>query len=248
MNKIKKPLSLILTLIIASAAFATAAVSVSAQSDAGYKAAFKLKAGEVKWIDKNTKFKNCSSSKKSVATVKDGKITALTKGTAIITATADNGSTNNYKVTVTTNPKITGKKSKAEKNTTFTIKVSGAATAIKYSSTKPKIASINSKGEITTKKVGTTTIKANVNGTTLSFKLKVYVKDIVTHYKATFKKGSTYTLYYSEVGRNPKIVSSNSKIVKVTKSKKLKALKCGKATLTFSHAHAKAIVKVNVVK
>ena len=137
-------------------------------------------------------------------------------------------------------------KKKAEKNSTFKIDVKGAATKIKYSSSKPKVAKITSDGVITTKKVGNTVIKAKVNGKTLSFKLKVYVKKIVNRYKETFKKGYTYMLYYSEVGKTPTIVSDNPKVVKVTKSGKLKAKKRGKATVTFSHKNAKAIVKITV--
>lgn len=235
---------LVSILLIAAVSF-TAMAEIS--SDANYKTEITLKAGQTADIVTNADIESLTSSDESVATVKDGEITALTKGSAIITATLKNGETEQHKVIVTTNPKIVGTKKKAEKFSTFPIDVKGAATKIKYSSSKPKIASITSEGYITTKKVGTTTIKAKVNGTTLSFKLKVYIKDIVNHYKTTFKKGYTYSLYYSEVGKTPKIVSDNPKVVKVTKSGKLKAKKRGSATVTFSHKHAKAIVKIKVV-
>lgn len=245
MKFFKKPVCLLLALLNLLAAYAVAPVSVRAASN--YKTELKLKAGQSASIQTSAAVKSWSSSDKSVATVKDGNVTALKKGTAIITSTLENGEKDEHKVTVITNPKIIGKKSKAEKNTTFKIRVDGAATSIKYSSSNPKIASITSRGVITTKKVGTATIKAKVNGITLSFKLKVYIKDIVNYYKKTFKKGYTYTLYFSEVGRTPKIVSKNPKIVKVLKGGKLKALKKGKTTVTFSRKHAKAIVKVKVV-
>lgn len=208
---------------------------------------YKLKAGETMSISiKGTELESAQSSAPKVAKVKDKTITALTKGNAVITAKLKNGKTLEYKITVTSNPKIIGKKKKAEKNSTFKIDVKGAATKIKYFSSKPKVAKITSDGVITTKKVGNTVIKAKVNGKTLSFKLKVYVKKIVNRYKETFKKGYTYMLYYSEVGKTPTIVSGNPKVVKVTKSGKLKAKKRGKATVTFSHKNAKAIVKITV--
>ncbi len=187
------------------------------------------------------------SSAPKVAKVKGNTVTALTKGEASVTANLSNGKTLVYNITVTTNPKLIGVKKKVQKYYTFTVAVKGAATKVKYSSSKPKVASVSEDGEITSLKEGKTKISAKVNGITLSFNLEVYVKEIVSNYKATFKKGSTYSLYYSEVGKNPKIVSSKPKIVKVTKSGKLKALKRGKATVTFSKKNVKAIVKVTVV-
>lgn len=237
----KKTTSIILSAIILLCAITFDAVAAKTSD-------YKLKAGESIYLSQiDEEIVSAKSSAPNIAEVKDNKITALTKGSAVITAKLKNEQTAEYNIKVTTNPKIIGKKSKAEKFCTFSIKVEGAATTVKYSSSKPKIASITSRGDITTNKVGTTTIEAKVNGITLSFKLKVYIKDIVNHYKETFKKGFTYKLYHSEVGRTPKIVSSNPKIVKVTKNGKLKALKRGKATVTFSRKHAKAIVKVKVV-
>lgn len=208
---------------------------------------YELKAGDVMYISaKDTEIVSSSSSDPKVAKSDADEIIALTKGETTVTAKLKNGKTLNYKITVTTNPKIVGKKSKVEKIHTFRIYVKGAATKVKYSSSKPKIASITSAGEITSHKVGTTTITAKANGKTLSFKLKVYLPTIVHKYSKTFKKGYTYTLSYSFVGKNPKITSSNKKVVKVLKNGSLKARKKGKATITYTGKKAKAIVKITV--
>ena len=245
MKNLRNPISILLAMLIILSAITLAPVSAAAAED--YKTTTSLKAGQTADIRTNADVKSWSSSNKSVATVKNGTVTALTKGTAIISVTLKNGNVDKHKITVTTNPKIVGKKKKAEKYFTFKIGVEGAATGVQYSSSKPKVASITSRGEITTLKVGKTTISAKVNGTTLSFTLQVYIKDIVNRYKRTLKKGTTNWLYFSEVGKNPKIVSKNPKIVKVIKGGKLKALKRGKTTVTFTQKHAKAIVTVKVV-
>lgn len=241
----KKITAIILSIMLIAAVSVTVMAETSDGSD--YKTELKLKAGETADIIADAVVERWSCSDKTVATVKDGKVTALTKGKAIITATLKNGETEQHKVTVTTNPKIVGAKKKVEKNCTFSIYVKGAASKVKYSSSKPKVASVTAEGDVTTKKVGTTTIKAKANGITLSFKLEVYAGKIVNRYKATLKKGYTYALYYSEVGKTPKIVSDNPKIVKVTKKGKIYAKKRGTATLTFSHKNVKVIVKVKVV-
>lgn len=152
----------------------------SAKLKAGKTASLKVTGGTVK---------SWSSSKKKVATVKNGKVTALKKGTSNITATLTNGKKLVCKVTVSSSPtlKIGKKKFKAKttysvkKGKSLTVSVTGKASTVKntYKSSKKKIAKVTSKA--TAKKVkikglkkGKAKITIKVNG--VSFKIKVKVK------------------------------------------------------------------------
>lgn len=118
-----------------------------------------------------------STSKKSVASVYLGKVTALKKGTATITAKYKG---KKYKCKVTVKPLVTtsSKVFKVYINDTLKLSISkksGAKyNAKSWKSSNSSIASINSKGVITGKKSGTVTITATKsNGDLLKTKVKV---------------------------------------------------------------------------
>lgn len=118
------------------------------------------------------------SNKKSVAAVKNGKIYALKKGTATITAKLKDGSTVTGTVTVKTNPKLSKSSVTVKKGKTTTVKITGKCSLINNKYTNTKIAKITSKNTATTLtvkglKIGTTTLKVNVNGVVLNLKVKV---------------------------------------------------------------------------
>lgn len=131
-----------------------------------------------------------TSNKKSIAIVKEGKVTALKKGSADIIATLADGTRLVCKVTVTSSPKIKIGKKKYKKNKTYSIKrrknlniyITGKATNVNniYETSNKKVAKITSKKtakkvKITAyKKKGTTMITLKVNG--VPFKIKVKVK------------------------------------------------------------------------
>ncbi len=124
-----------------------------------------------------------TSNKTSVATVKNGKITAKKKGTATITATAA-GKTAACKVTVKAAPtKLTLNKKNItlKKGKTFQIKVkkmnpkNTLCTKFKYTSKKSKIAKVSSKGKITAVKKGSATITVTC-GNNIKAKATIKVK------------------------------------------------------------------------
>ena len=123
--------------------------------------------------------KTWTTSNKNVATVKDGKITALSKGTATVTATLTTGKKFTCKVTVTTAPRLSKTTVKVKKGGTATVKVSGKVATINNKYRNTKVAKITSKTNATTLKIkglkkGTTSIKIKVNGVkTLNLKVKV---------------------------------------------------------------------------
>lgn len=149
-----------------------------------------LKAGATKTLKvTNAGVKKWSSSKTSVATVKNGKVTALKKGTANITATLKTGKKLSCKVTVSSNPtvKVGGKKySKSKtypvkKGKKLSVKITGKASSVKnvYKTSKKKVAKVVSKANAKTVKIkalkkGSAKITLKVNG--VSFKIKVKVK------------------------------------------------------------------------
>ncbi|MGN1125861.1 MAG: hypothetical protein ACI4RI_00320, partial [Ruminococcus sp.] len=127
----------------------------------------------------NGKAKAWATSNKKVATVKNGKITALNKGTVYITVTLTTGEKLKGKVSVTTSPKLSKATVNVKKNKTATVKLSGKVSSINNKYTNTKVAKITSKANATTLKIkglkkGTTTLKIKVNGVkTLSLKVKV---------------------------------------------------------------------------
>ena len=119
-----------------------------------------------------------TSSNKAVATVTNGKITALKKGTSTITATLAAGGTLTCKVTVNTNPKLSKSSVTVKIKKTVTVKITGKAATVKnvYTNTKiAKIASKNTAEKLAVKGLnkGTTTLKIKVNGVVLKLKVKV---------------------------------------------------------------------------
>ena len=124
--------------------------------------------------------KTWTTSNKNVATVKNGKVTALNKGTATVTATLTTGKKLSCKVTVTTAPRLTKTTVKVKKGNTATVKVIGKVATINNKYTNTKVAKITSKTNATTLKIkglkkGTTTLKVKVNGVKY-LSLKVNVK------------------------------------------------------------------------
>ncbi|MCH5202500.1 MAG: leucine-rich repeat protein [Oscillospiraceae bacterium] len=136
-----------------------------------------LKAGKTSTITVLNKGDNKAtykSSNKKIATVKDGKVTALKKGTANITVTV--GKTKlTYKVTVTSSPKLNKTAKKLKVNGKFTLTVTGKAGTTTFKSNKPKIVSVSKKGVVKAKKKGTAQIIVTTNGG-VKLKCKISVK------------------------------------------------------------------------
>lgn len=124
-----------------------------------------------------------SSSNKKVATVTSkGKVTPKKTGTATITAkVTQNGTTYKLKVKVTVKKptvKLTASKKELTvgKAYTFKAKAYGLKGDVKWTSSNSKVASVTSRGKVTAKAAGTTTIKATVNGKSVSCKVTVKKK------------------------------------------------------------------------
>lgn len=101
-----------------------------------------------------------------------GKVTALKKGTAVITAT-NNGVSGQVKITVK-NPTLNKKTVTLKKGKTAKLTVKGSIGKVTYKSSNTKIATVSSKGVIKAKKAGKVTITVKSNG--IALKCKVTVK------------------------------------------------------------------------
>ena len=113
------------------------------------------------------------SSKKSVATVNSkGQVVAKNKGSATIYAKVSK-KTYKYVVKVET-PKLSRTSLTLTEKNSSAIKLTGTTVKVKYSSSNPKVARVDSKGKITAVKKGTAVITAKAN--TKKFNCKVTVK------------------------------------------------------------------------
>ena len=114
-----------------------------------------------------------SSSKKSVATVNSkGQVVAKNKGSATILAKV---SKKTYKCVVKVEtPKLSKTSLTLTEKKSYAIKLTGTTVKVKYSSSNPKIACVDSRGKITAVKKGNAVITAKAN--TKKFTCKVTVK------------------------------------------------------------------------
>lgn len=117
------------------------------------------------------------------------------------------------------------------------LKIVGTTAKVKWSSSKPKVASVNSNGKVTGKTTGKATITATVSGS--KYKCKVTVKKPYLNYsKLTIKVGKTKTLklYGTKI---KSVSSSNKKVATVKKTGKITAKKPGKTTITVKGTNGK---------
>lgn len=138
-----------------------------------------------------------SSDKKIVTVSKSGKIKGIKGGSANITAKVDN---KKYVCKIKVRPVINKKTAWVEAGQKVTLKIKGTNKKVKWSSSNTKIATVNSKGEVITKKKGSVTIKGKVDGKTYKCKFTVwnkgtkesikYIQEVVDRVnKARTKKG-----------------------------------------------------------
>ena len=203
-----------------------------------------------------------SSSEPSVVSVdKNGKITPLTAGSAIITASTHNGLSASCKVTVRNAPStVTLNRSQATIGVGDSYQLtasipSGTMTTYKWSSSNSSVASVDKNGKITPKKTGTATVTVKThNGVSAS--CKVTVRNAPNSVKlntlsVTKKAGKTYKLTASiPTGTTTtyKWSSSNPSVASVDKNGVVTAIKAGTADITVkTHNGKKAICRVTVI-
>lgn len=135
-----------------------------------------------------------SSSNEAVATVENGKVTAVGKGTATITVTAEDGSHKAASCTVTVlklpeSISVSGghdlflndNANKTVQLTSIVLPADASDTSVTWSSSNDSIATVSNTGLVTAKGLGTATITATANGnTSLLAQCQVEVKNYIT--------------------------------------------------------------------
>lgn len=153
------------------------------------KSSLKLKSGAAVTVKvRDGEARSWKSSNPKVAAVKNGKVTALRKGSAKIIVSLTNGLRLTCKVSVTTSPTIKiGKKKwsksaaySVKKGKTLTVSITGKAKTVNniYRTTDKKLAKITSKSSaskavIKAYKKGKATVTLTVNGVSFGIKLKI---------------------------------------------------------------------------
>lgn len=199
-----------------------------------------------------------TSSDKTVAAVdSNGKVTAVKKGTAKITAKVEDAEASCV-ITVTENPKnITLNKTSHEMKTgeTFTLTVSdGSDTAPKadWTSSDKAVATVDSSGKVTAVKEGKVTITAKVDNAEAVCTItitKEQKKITLNETAQEIEIGKTFQLNVSDgSGIAPKAdwTSSDNKVATVDGNGLVKAVKAGKAVITAKVEDAEATCTITV--
>ena len=213
-----------------------------------------------------------SSSNTSVATVNDGGVAAVAPGSAVITASALDGSVKATCAVYVTRAMTTKVLSKTGSNGTVklapgeqlqlspTFATSKGWTVKSAKSSKSKVATINAQGIVTAKASGTATITIKTkNNKKATLKIKVVDPYAPTKIKLNksktvkLKVGATLQLYTaltpSTAVTTLTWASSNGRVATVDQNGKVVALKTGSTTIAVKTANGKlAKVKVKVVK
>ena len=133
------------------------------------------------------------------------------------------------------------------KNKSTKIKLTGANSSTKWSSSNTSIATVDNKGNVRALKAGTVKITANTGGYKLSTTVVVSNPKLS---KTSLKVGVGKTTTLKVKGGTGKVKwkSSNKKVAKVNSKGKIVTLKTGKATITATVSGVKLKCNVNVKK
>lgn len=203
------------------------------------------------------------SSKTSVASVdKNGKVSAKAGGTATITAVSANGKTASTKITVTQNPskvqlniskKTLGVKEKYTLKTKL-VPSNAANKKFTWTSSNKKVVTVDSKGKLTAKKIGSAVITVKTsNGKKATCKITVKKEPTSLALNAKsikLKVGRTFALKAKRSSASAGSITyatSSKRVAAVSSSGVIKAVKKGKATITAKlYNGKKASIKVTV--
>ncbi len=173
-----------------------------------------------------------ASSDESVLTVsQSGVATGIKSGTVRVTAQASNMLTAFIDLTV--GARISETSVVIGKNKTWQLSVTGAAGAVAWSSSNPKIATVSSTGRIQGRAYGWVDITASVDGLTFQCRVKVS-KPVLSTTSFTISALRTYKLSVSYPAGSVRWSSSRTSVATVNSSGKVTARKAGTATIYAS--------------
>ena len=189
-----------------------------------------------------------SSDNPGIATVNQGKVTAVRAGKCVITATLSDGTVLKCGVTVTDPAKLNKTKLKLRVGKSYKLKVKYlAGRNVTWTSDNNGVATVQG-GKVTARKAGTCTITAHVqNGNALQCKVTVTDPAKLNKTSLSLQVGGSATLQVSNLGGRTVTWSSNVPTVATVQGGKVTAHKAGKCTITAKLSEGKTLTcKVTV--
>jgi len=161
--------------VVADGSFSTTEVKAAVKAkNQGTKYAIKGQKFKVWTIGARGKVRYYTSNKKIATINSKGLVTTKGCGTVRITVKASN--LNNYWTIKVENPKASISSKTVKIGQKFNFKIKGTKQKVTYKSYNTKVATVNSKGQITVKAKGIAYIYATLKQTGKSFYVRVYVK------------------------------------------------------------------------
>ncbi len=212
--------------------------------------------------DTTDKSVSWSSSSSAVATVADGVVTAVSKGTATITVTTNDGSSKTATCSITVKQPVTGiTLSDSEvsltvggtKQLTATVVPSDASeSGVTWASTNPSVATVSASGLVTAVGAGAATVTAAADdGSGKTATCSVVVKQMVTgitldHTTLSLREGTGASLVATvepATASNPAVTftSLNPEVATVTSVGVVSAVKAGTATIRCEAADGSGV-------
>ena len=217
-------------------------VTIYKDASVKLKATVKGKSSKITWKSSNT----------DIATVSNGKVTGIAPGSCKITATA-NGKKATCKIKVKA-PTINLNKTSTQiyKGGTRKLKatVKGASQKVKWTTSNKKIATVDSKGIITAKRVGTCSVTATANGCHAICQVTVLKPTIALNEKSIqLYKDCTRTLKATVKGASSKVTwaSNDNSIATVNSEGMITAKKAGTCSVTATANGRSATCEVTVM-
>lgn len=189
-----------------------------------------------------------SSSNEEIASVdSNGKVTGISGGNAVVTATVDD-------ITLTCRVRVKSLKLKEtslflKKGSSYKIgtEQKNIPEILTWKSSDSKIAKVNSSGKVTAKKPGTVTITAKASGCTAACKVQVITISL-SDSQAFIGEGQTKTLTVTGTSKKINWSSDNPSVASVSKKGKVTAKKEGTAVITAKIGKIPLTCKVTVTR
>ena len=121
--------------------------------------------------------------------------------------------------------KINKTKKTIEVGNKYTLKITGTSKKVKWKSSNKKVATVNSKGKVTAKKAGKTTITAKVGNKKLKCKITVKKASVLKVGKHTLKYGKYECDYKDSIGGGTFTINKDGTFSWVCKWKNFKGIK-----------------------
>lgn len=257
----KKYISYVLSALLIATLLVSPIIPFQGATTVAQAATIKIKASQTTLEEGSTttlkitgttkKVKWTTSNSKAVKVDSKGKVTAVKKGTATITATI---SSKKYTIKMTViEPTIlssstlvlnVGKKDFIN----VTGKQTGKVNKAEWTSSNKKIATVTNTGIITAVKAGSTVITASIHGKKYTCKVTVNEKIAISNSSLSLKQGESKDLTFKGIKYRAVWSSSDTKVAYVSYNGKVTAVGNGTATITGRVDGTNYTCKVTVSK